>query len=43
MNLPVVSSNQNAPVGLCPAGRIDALSFKETPTTLEVKFVAKPS
>src|SRR5690606_24621920 len=40
MNLPEESSNQKAPVGLCPAGRIAALSLIETPTTLDLKLPA---
>ena len=43
MKFPVVSSNQKAAVGLCPAGKIEALSFKETPTTFERKLVAIPN
>ncbi|MCY1247603.1 hypothetical protein D9M72_609510 [compost metagenome] len=40
MKFPVLSSNQKAPFGVCPAGRIEARSFKETPTTFPWKLVA---
>src|ERR1700722_17129023 len=43
LKTPFTSSNQNAPVGLWPAGRIDARSFSETPTTLDLKLVASIS
>src|SRR5690606_23955603 len=41
IKLPDLSSNQNAAVAVWPAGRIAALSFKETPTTLLRKFCAR--
>src|ERR1700722_1793581 len=43
LNRPFTSSNQNAPVGVWPAGRIDARSFSETPTTLDLKLFASIS
>jgi hypothetical protein len=43
MKSPEESSNQKAPVGLCPAGKIDALSLRETPTTFERKLVEIPN
>src|ERR1700679_3886728 len=43
LKTPFTSSNQKAPVGVWPAGRIDARSFSETPTTLDLKFVASIS
>ena len=43
MKLPVLSSNQNAPLAWCPAGRMEARSFNATPTTLERLLVASRS
>lgn len=46
MKFPDLSSNQNAPSGLCPAGRIEARSLRATPTTLarpfEAIFISSP-
>src|SRR5688572_7238396 len=37
MKLPLAESNQYAPAGFLPAGKIALRSFKETPTTRERK------
>ena len=43
MKFPCGFIKPKAAVGLCPAGKIEALSFKETPTTFERKLVAIPN
>src|SRR5258708_31700873 len=40
MKCPVESSIQKAALAVCPAGRIAALSLRDTPTTLDRKLLA---